>query len=85
MQPLVHSTKAMAVSGLGWHRTGQRIAYYANSIRRGRGGAKSYFTLSFTLTAQYDDDVLHVAHCYPYTYTDLQRYLKVKVQGVRKP
>ena len=66
----------MAARGLGWHRAGERVAYYGNAIRRGRGGSRSYFTLSFTLTAEYDNDLIHVAHCYPYTFTDLQRYLK---------
>lgn len=36
-----------------------------------------YFTLSFTFTAQHDDDVVHFAHCFPFTYTDLQVYLQV--------
>lgn len=37
-----------------------------------------YSTLTFMLTSQYDNDTIHIAHCYPYTYTDLQRYLKVR-------
>lgn len=36
-----------------------------------------YNTLSFTLQGYADGDVLHVAHCYPYSYTDLQRHLAV--------
>lgn len=43
-----------------------------NSIRRGRK-SKRYSTLTFTLTTRHDLDLVHVAHCYPYTYTDLQR------------
>ena len=30
-------------------------------------------TLTFTLTAPHDLDLVHIAHCYPLTYTDLQR------------
>lgn len=77
---MVHSAKEQACRGLGWHRAGSRIAYYANTVRRGgrgAGGGRSYYSLTFTLEAAHDDDVLHVAHCYPYTYTDLQRYIKV--------
>lgn len=37
MQPLVHSAREEAASGLGWHREGEKIAYYTNGIRRGRG------------------------------------------------
>jgi hypothetical protein len=70
--------------GVGWHRSGSRICYYANTIRRGRaGGGKTYYTLTFTLTAEFDNDLLHVAHCYPYTYTDLQRYLRVRLAPER--
>ncbi|EFJ49798.1 hypothetical protein VOLCADRAFT_59220 [Volvox carteri f. nagariensis] len=84
MQPLVHSAKAQAGRGLGWHRAGTRICYYANTIRRGRSG-KTYFTLTFTLTTQYDNDLVHVAHCYPYTYTDLQRYIRsLEVDPLRR-
>ncbi len=36
-----------------------------------------YYTLTFSLRCMYDNDLVHVAHCYPYTYTDLQTYLKV--------
>ncbi|GFR47481.1 hypothetical protein Agub_g9210, partial [Astrephomene gubernaculifera] len=85
MQPLVHSAKAQAARGLGWHRAGSRICYYANSIRRGRQG-RSYFTLTFTLTTEFDNDLVHLAHCYPYTYTDLQRYIRaLELDPVRRP
>ena len=71
MLPLVHSERGMAAAGRGWHRSGQNVAYFSNSIRRGR--RKRYSTLTFTLVAEHDHDLVHVAHCYPYTYTDLQR------------
>jgi len=54
-------------------RSGQSVCYYENSIRRRHGG--HYATLTFTLTLPHSWDVVHVAHCYPYSYTDLQRYL----------
>jgi hypothetical protein len=34
-----------------------------------------YFNLSFTYEVENDDDECYFAYCYPYTYTDLQRYL----------
>jgi hypothetical protein len=43
-----------------------------NTIRRGRK-SKRYSTLTFTLAARHDLDLVHIAHCYPLTYTDLQR------------
>ncbi|KAJ8930142.1 hypothetical protein NQ314_017087 [Rhamnusium bicolor] len=33
------------------------------------------YTLSFTVTFPHDDDEVYLAHCYPYTYADLQDYL----------
>ncbi|KAJ9508020.1 hypothetical protein QJQ45_021355, partial [Haematococcus lacustris] len=74
MQPLVHSAAAQRDSGRGWHRAGHHIAYYRNRIKRSK--SKYYSTLSFTITAEADYDTLHCAHCYPLTYTDLQRHLK---------
>ncbi|GAX77932.1 hypothetical protein CEUSTIGMA_g5374.t1 [Chlamydomonas eustigma] len=73
MLPLVHSQKELESSGTGWHRAGEKVAYYANTIRRGRH--KRYCTLTFTLTLKHDEDLVHIAHCYPFTYSDLQRYL----------
>eukprot|EP00755_Sulcionema_specki_P020679 Sspe_Gene.72537::Locus_43356_Transcript_1_1_Confidence_1.000_Length_2947::g.72537::m.72537 len=35
-----------------------------------------YFTLTFTLTFPHPGDRVYLAHSYPYTYSDLQRYLK---------
>jgi murein tripeptide amidase MpaA len=31
--------------------------------------------LTFEYTAKYDDDLVYFAHCYPYTYTDLCKYV----------
>ena len=33
---------------------------------------KTYFTLSFNHTFKYDNDQQFFAHCFPYTYSDLQ-------------
>lgn len=33
------------------------------------------YTLSFTVKFPHDDDMVYLALCYPYTYTDLQDYL----------
>jgi hypothetical protein len=34
------------------------------------------YTLSFTHTFEYSEDVCYFAYCHPYTYTDLQRKLE---------
>jgi hypothetical protein len=33
------------------------------------------YTLTFNIEFPHDDDQVFLAHCYPYTYTDLQDYL----------
>lgn len=69
--PLSNGT--CALQGVGWVRSGRDVCYYVNGVRRRHGG--NYSTLTFTITAPHSWDVVHVAHCYPYSYTDLQRQL----------
>lgn len=71
-QPLVHSHRLHQSAGMGWYRAGSSIAYFQNGIRH---KGRRYYTLSFTLTCHHGSDLIHVAHCYPYTYTDLQQQL----------
>lgn len=34
------------------------------------------YSLTWTLQFPYDSDTCYLAHCYPYTYSQLQRYLR---------
>jgi murein tripeptide amidase MpaA len=56
-------------------RGSENIVYYQNGIRRPKGGDKgqNYYTLTFTIEFEHDADMVYFCHCYPYTYTDLQR------------
>lgn len=36
---------------------------------------KTLYTLTFKFTFMYDDDIVFFAHFYPYTFTDLEKYL----------
>lgn len=74
MRPLVFSERANAGEGRGWERAGEDVCYYQNNIRR-RDGSYHY-TATFTVAFEHDRDTCHVAYCYPYTYTDLQLYLR---------
>jgi len=74
MQPLVYSERHAADHGVGWHRKGEQICYYQNHHSRGKKEG-NYFTLTFALTFQYENDVVYLAYGYPYTYTKLMRYL----------
>lgn len=75
MRPIAHSAIDAEKQGLGWRRYGSNIAYYQNGIRRKDKGM-NYYTLTFTTEFDNDFDTVHFSHCFPYTYTDLQLYLK---------
>ena len=73
MQPIIYSEKAAAAEGRHWHRSGHNVCYYQNNIKRKNG--KFYYTLTMTFEAKHDNDTIYVAHCYPYTYSELQKYI----------
>ena len=79
MKPLMYSAHDSSSSEIpksarvGWRRCGTDVCYYQNHIKR-KGG--HYYTASFTITFPHDQDTVHLAYCYPYTYSDLQLYLK---------
>ena len=80
LKPLVFSeARARFGDGVGWHRAGDKICYYNNKVKRhaakAKAKAKPLFTLTFTLECLADNDTCYVAHCYPFTYSDLKRHL----------
>jgi hypothetical protein len=42
-----------------------------------------YYTLTFTITFEYDNDTVFFANCHPYTYTDLVEDLDKLTVGYR--
>lgn len=74
---------ARRAQGLGWVRAGRGVAYAPNAVRRRRGGG-TYATLTFGLVLPHSRDRVHVAHCYPYGYTDLQRELAAAARDAGK-
>ncbi|CAM9675104.1 unnamed protein product, partial [Laminaria digitata] len=76
MQPLAYSEVRAEKEGVGWYRTGSEACYFKNQLTR--AGVKPFWTLTFVIGAMYDKDTLYLAHCFPYRYTDLQRYLREK-------
>jgi hypothetical protein len=51
-----------------------------------RKSAGYYYTLTWSIVFEHDNDVVYFAHSYPYTYTDLVRYLdKLDADPKRKP
>lgn len=47
---------AMELQGVGWTRTGKDVCWYGNNIRR--RFRERYYTLTFTLEAQHDFDLV---------------------------
>ncbi|NWI16813.1 CBPC3 carboxypeptidase, partial [Crypturellus soui] len=72
MRPLLYSEADARKHNVGWRRTGNEIKYYRN--RAGEGG-RQYFSLTWTFQFPHSRDTCYFAHCYPYTYSNLQDYL----------
>eukprot|EP00940_MAST-03C_sp_MAST-3C-sp2_P001519 g1519.t1 len=80
LRPLLYSKRLAEDKGIGWHRCGVDICYYANASSRLGGGARRkgermFYTLTFTVEFPHDHDTIYLAYCYPYSYTDLKQYL----------
>ncbi|NXC65012.1 CBPC2 carboxypeptidase, partial [Aleadryas rufinucha] len=74
LQPLLYSEQDARSHGIGWRRVGTDVCYY-----RGSAGESPVFRLSWTVRFPHDGDTCFFAACYPYTYSDLQRYLRALV------
>ncbi|CAK1551904.1 unnamed protein product [Leptosia nina] len=75
MRPLLYSTKDAQLHSIGWRRCGDNIAYYRNDPTCEEEEQYPSYTLTFNIEFPHSDDAVYVAHCYPYTYSDLQEYL----------
>ncbi|XP_026491782.2 cytosolic carboxypeptidase 2 [Vanessa tameamea] len=75
MRPLMYSTKDAQLHSIGWRRCGENIAYYKNDSTCEEEEQSPSYTLTFNLEFPHTDDAVYIAHCYPYTYSDLQEYL----------
>ncbi|XP_075183117.1 cytosolic carboxypeptidase 2 [Anomaloglossus baeobatrachus] len=73
MKPLMYSELDAALRGDGWRRDGADITYYRSS--RCQEGA-AFYCLTWTFQFPHDGDTCYFAHCYPYTYSDLNRDLQ---------
>ncbi|KAM4676451.1 cytosolic carboxypeptidase 3 [Discoglossus pictus] len=72
MRPLMYSEKEANTSSIGWHRIGEEITYYKNNHCQ---DGQQYYSLSWTFKFPHPDDTCYFAHCYPYSYSNLQDYL----------
>ncbi|KAB0403131.1 hypothetical protein E2I00_003176, partial [Balaenoptera physalus] len=72
MHPLFYSENEANAHNIGWQRIGDQMKYYRNN--QGQDG-RHYFFLTWTFQCPHNKDTCYFAHCYPYTYTNLQEYL----------
>ncbi|XP_072350338.1 cytosolic carboxypeptidase 2-like isoform X4 [Scyliorhinus torazame] len=72
MKPLMYSTKDAELCQVGWRRVGNQIKYYRNNYGNDK---HQYYSLTWTFEFPHVADTCYFAHCYPYTYSDLQDYL----------
>eukprot|EP00794_Sanderia_malayensis_P018239 gene18239-20058_t len=76
MRPLIYSEHDAKTKGIGWTRVGTKIKYYKNDIIfTDRGRERNYYSLTWTCSFPNENDTYYFAHCYPYTYSDLQEHL----------
>ncbi|XP_019354333.1 cytosolic carboxypeptidase 2 isoform X8 [Alligator mississippiensis] len=71
MKPLLYSERDAQTNGIGWRREGADICYYRCSSKE----KQATYCLTWTVHFPHDHDTCYFAHSYPYTYSDLQRYL----------
>lgn len=74
MLPCIFSMQEDNKTKRGWYRGGKNVKYFRNDHQI-ENSKRYYSTLTFTISTQYDHDILKVAQCYPYTYSDLNIYL----------
>lgn len=79
LKPLIYSKAAEVRQGANWTRGGERIEYFENTIPKPGGGF--YYTLRFKYTFPTADDEVSFAHCFPYTFYDLQTFLAKHVES----
>ncbi|XP_034390887.1 cytosolic carboxypeptidase 2 [Cyclopterus lumpus] len=75
MRPLLYSERANE-KGVGWQRAGSNIRHYRNCNQDNDSDTIALYSLTWTLQFPHDSDTCYLAHCYPYTYSHLQCYLR---------
>ena len=77
MQPVFYSEREAKERKLGWHRTGHNIKYFKTSIKRRDKKQESFcYGVTWSHIFNHSGDTCYFAHSFPYTYSDLQDYLK---------
>ncbi|XP_070534073.1 uncharacterized protein [Ptychodera flava] len=78
MRPLLYSEKNAQEDNSGWIRTGHHISYSRNyNLTRNPllHPEMVYYVLEWQMEFPHENDTCYLAHCYPYTFTDLKEHL----------
>lgn len=75
LKPTVLSLKRFKATGYSWQRAGEHIRYDVGSLLKTRTSNWRYYTLSFSYTFEYVEDVVYFAMNFPYSYSKIQRTL----------
>lgn len=75
MKPYIKSLKAFQSKGIDWKQKGENLIW-KKSYSDYTYTPSHYHELCFDLKCDYDDDLVYVSYCIPYTYTNLLGFLK---------
>ena len=77
MQPVFYSEHKAREQKLGWHRAGHNIKYFKTTVKRQDKKQESFcYGVTWSHTFSHSGDTCYFAHGFPYTYSDLQEYLR---------
>ena len=77
MQLVFYSEREARERKIGWHRAGHNIKYFKTPIKRRDKKQESFcYGMTWSHTFTHSGDTCYFAHSFPYTYSDLQEYLK---------
>ncbi|XP_077453053.1 cytosolic carboxypeptidase 4 [Stigmatopora argus] len=78
MQPMLYSVQDALDGKPHWQRSGEDICYFRNNFVPVHGRPRTtFYTLTFTITFKYNEDVCYLAYHYPYTYSALKAHLRL--------
>ncbi|XP_077868214.1 uncharacterized protein LOC100369281, partial [Saccoglossus kowalevskii] len=87
MRPLLYSEKVAQDKSVGWLRSGHHISYSRNyNLTRNPllHSEMVYYVLEWQMEFPAEHDTCYLAHCYPYTFTDLKEHIECLVSNPHK-
>jgi hypothetical protein len=69
------SVRDFCDKNVSWRRFGNNISYYNNSIPFPGSSSKTFFTATFSVTFEHNNDDCFLAYHYPYSYSCLRAFL----------